>query len=40
MKSFKFVAIVLFLFSAASYAGTCEIKVTRTACPGKEELSY
>ena len=23
-----------------SYAGTCEIKYTRTACPGKEKISY
>jgi len=28
------------LFSNQIYAGTCEIKFTRTACPGKEEISY
>ena len=41
----KFKKIAL-LFAAATvwtgsvYAGTCEIQYTRTACPGKEKISY
>ncbi len=30
----------LLLPAASSFAGTCEIKYTRTACPGKESISY
>lgn len=43
MKYLKKSAAVLFLsmvFSGLSYAGTCEIQYTRTACPGKEKISY
>ncbi|WP_372770180.1 hypothetical protein [Pseudoalteromonas sp.] len=29
-----------FVFSGVAQAGTCEIKYTRTACPGKEAISY
>jgi hypothetical protein len=28
------------LYAAGSFAGTCEIFTTRTACPGKEAVSY
>ena|SRR3990167_9059831 len=28
------------LFSASMFAGTCEINFTRTACPGKETISF
>lgn len=34
------VALCLSLFSSVIYAGTCEIQYTRTACPGKEDISY
>lgn len=43
MKLFKKIASITFLFfvwSGLSYAGTCEIQYTRTACPGKEKISY
>ena len=33
-------ATLFSLLSAQVYAGTCELKVTRTACPGKEAISY
>ena len=29
-----------FTYSGVTQAGTCEIKYTRTACPGKEKISY
>lgn len=29
-----------YLLSNVAIAGTCEIKYTRTACPGKEKISY
>ncbi|WP_101758625.1 hypothetical protein [Oceanicoccus sp. KOV_DT_Chl] len=40
-----FVAIMLAVllatdFSASVFAGTCEIQYTRTACVGKESISY
>jgi hypothetical protein len=28
------------LVAMQAYAGTCEIKYTRTACPGQEKVSY
>lgn len=28
------------IFSAAANAGTCELGITRTACPGKESISF
>jgi hypothetical protein len=28
------------LCTASAFAGTCEITTTRTACPGKESISY
>ena len=31
---------VFWIPSQNSYAGNCEIKYTRTACPGKEKISY
>lgn len=34
-----FAASILMFVNSAS-AGTCEIKYKRTACPGKEEVSY
>lgn len=30
----------IFLYSYSAYAGKCEIKVTRVACPGQEAESY
>lgn len=33
-------SLCLSLFSSVIYAGTCEIQYTRTACPGKEDISY
>lgn len=32
--------VFLYLISNSAIAGTCEIKYTRTACPGKEKISY
>jgi hypothetical protein len=43
MKSFKqnmLFASLFILFSSQVYAGTCEIHTTRTACAGKEDISY
>lgn len=37
---FSLFIAALWLPSEASYAGNCEIKYTRTACPGKEKISY
>lgn len=34
------VAVVALFFVSAVSAGTCEITTTRTACPGKESISY
>jgi len=31
---------VSFFATASVFAGTCEIKYERTACPGKEKISY
>ena len=31
---------VSFFATASAFAGTCEIKYERTACPGKERISY
>ncbi|WP_150102573.1 hypothetical protein [Gallionella capsiferriformans] len=32
---------IVFVFSCASvFAGTCDINYTRTACPGKEAISF
>ena len=28
------------MYCAAAQAGSCEVSVTRTACPGNEEISY
>ena len=33
-------AVVAALWSGSIVAGTCEIQYTRTACPGKENISY
>lgn len=38
--SMLMVAVSSALFAVASFAGTCEINYTRTACPGKESISY
>lgn len=40
MRYSKIVTALVCIVSVSAYAGTCEIKVTRTACQGKEELSY
>ena len=43
MKTFLLcliIAVPYFAFSGVAQAGTCEIKYTRTACPGKESISY
>jgi hypothetical protein len=32
--------LLLTAVSSAIYAGTCELNVSRTACPQKEEFSY
>jgi len=43
MKSIKhhlLFASLLTLISGYVYAGTCEIHFTRTACAGKEDISY
>lgn len=34
------VILPYFALSSVAQAGTCEIKYTRTACPGKESISY
>lgn len=34
------IVVPSFTYSGSTQAGTCEIKYTRTACPGKEEISY
>lgn len=34
------IVIPSFTYSGITKAGTCEIKYTRTACPGKEKISY
>lgn len=34
------IAVACFVFAGLVEAGTCEIKYTRTACPGKEKISY
>ena len=28
------------MYGATAQAGTCEVSITRTACPGNEELSF
>ncbi|MGQ5521993.1 hypothetical protein ACUHMQ_01905 [Chitinimonas sp. PSY-7] len=33
-------ATVLSLCAVGAFAGNCELMVTRTACPGKEAISY
>ncbi|MCB9228594.1 MAG: hypothetical protein H6618_03195 [Deltaproteobacteria bacterium] len=35
-----FITTLFFSVSSATFAGTCEIHYLRTACPGKEEISY
>lgn len=40
MKYAKWTVLGSALFAASSFAGTCELGVTRTACPGKESISY
>ena len=43
MKTFQrnILAVACLSFFASSvFAGTCELKFTRTACPGKEAISY
>jgi hypothetical protein len=39
-KTFGVLAVVGALWSGSIAAGTCEIQYTRTACPGKEDVSY
>ena len=39
MKKLVIIAGAFFL-SSSVYAGTCEIHYDRTACPGKEDISY
>lgn len=43
MRLFLLCLIIIvpsFTYSGVTQAGTCEIKYTRTACPGKEKISY
>lgn len=43
MKAMSKNFLIATIFSLASlqvYAGTCELKFTRTACAGKEDISY
>lgn len=43
MKSNIFITGIIFLatvFFNTAYAGKCEIKYTRTACPGQESISF
>ncbi len=43
MKTVKFFGVAIMLltfFSGTVAAATCEIQYTRTACPGKESISY
>ena len=35
-----FVAASVIMFAVSAQAGTCEIKYKRTACPGKEDVSF
>ena len=37
---FSLLIAAFFVPFEQTYAGTCEIKYTRTACPGKEKISY
>jgi hypothetical protein len=37
---FVFLTSLFSLMATHVYAGTCEIKTTRTSCPGKEDLSF
>ncbi|TMO58183.1 hypothetical protein [Pseudoalteromonas phenolica] len=34
------IVVPSFTYSGSTQAGTCEIKYTRTSCPGKEKISY
>lgn len=36
----KLMAVAALFFSAQVLAETCEIQITRTACAGKEDISY
>lgn len=40
MKKKFVIATAIALFSSASYAGECVVKVKREACPGKESQAY
>lgn len=43
MRKFKSLGLLTFMLmflSGSVYAATCEIQYTRTACPGKEKISY
>ena len=40
LKSLGIIAVVTMFLSSTLYAATCEVKYTRTACPGKEKISY
>ena len=42
MKLKRIIAAIIMMFACSGmvYAGTCEIQYTRTACPGKEKISY
>lgn len=39
-KWMSVVALIGFFSVGHVYAGTCEVQYTRTACPGKEAISY
>jgi hypothetical protein len=40
LKALKSLVGFGIIFGGYVYAGTCEIHFTRTACPGKEDISY
>lgn len=43
MKKINIIAAIVFgciFFAGTTYAATCEIQYDRTACPGKEKISY
>lgn len=40
LRLLNIIAATSVLFAAQSFAGTCEVKYTRTACDGKEKISF
>ncbi len=43
MEKLKYLGIIttiMMFLSSSVYAATCEVQYTRTACPGKEKISY